>query len=182
LIAFYDPWPLPLAPGPRIVNKEKPMTDEKEIKELDDSLDAYKTKVSQVNKATLTWDKDLIFIGRTNRGYELEFDAQQQWGCSPTESLLLSVAGCMGIDMVSFLKKMKCDIKSYKMDIMGERNPTPPQYYTSMEMVISVTGSGLTAKKMERAVSLSHDKYCSVYHSLRKDMKVKVDYTFENVS
>jgi putative redox protein len=158
------------------------MTDEKEIKELDDSLEAYKTKVSQVNKATLTWDKDLIFIGRTNRGYELEFDAQQQWGCAPTESLLLSVAGCMGIDMVSFLKKMKCDIKSYKMDIMGERNPTPPQYYTSMEMIISVTGSGLTAKKMERAVSLSHDKYCSVYHSLRKDMKVKVDYAFENVT
>jgi putative redox protein len=158
------------------------MTDEKEIKELHDSLEEYKTKVSQVNKATLTWDKDLIFIGRTNRGYELEFDAQQQWGCAPTESLLLSVAGCMGIDMVSFLKKMKCDIKSYKMDIMGERNPIPPQYYTSMEMIISVTGSGLTAKKMERAVSLSHDKYCSVYHSLRKDMKVKVDYTFENVS
>ena len=158
------------------------MADEKEIKELDDSLDVYKTKVSQVNKATLTWDKDLIFIGRTNRGYELEFDAQQQWGCAPTESLLLSVAGCMGIDMVSFLKKMKCDIKSYKMDIMGERNPTPPQYYTSMEMIISVTGTGLTAKKMERAVSLSHDKYCSVYHSLRKDMNVKVDYTFENVS
>jgi putative redox protein len=171
-----------LAPIPCIISKEKPMADEKEIKELDDSLDVYKTKVSQVNKATLTWDKDLIFIGRTNRGYELEFDAQQQWGCAPTESLLLSVAGCMGIDMVSFLKKMKCDIKSYKMDIMGERNPTPPQYYTSMEMIISVTGSGLTAKKMERAVSLSHDKYCSVYHSLRKDMNVKVDYTFENVS
>jgi putative redox protein len=165
------------------LNKEKTMTDEKhEIKELDDSLEAYKTKVSQVNKATLTWDKELIFIGRTNRGYELEFDAQQQWGCAPTESLLLSVAGCMAIDMVSFLKKMKCEIKSYKMDIMGERNPTPPQYYTSMEMVIAITGAGLTAKKMERAVSLSHEKYCSVYHSLRKDMKVKVDYTFENVT
>jgi putative redox protein len=85
----------------------------------------------------------------------------------------------MGIDMVSFLKKMKCEIKSYKMDIMGERNPTPPQFYTSIDMVISVTGAGLTAKKIERAIALSHDKYCSVYHSLRKDIKVKVDYTFE---
>jgi putative redox protein len=157
------------------------MSEEKEIKALEEDLNAYKTKVSQVNKSTLTWDKDLIFIGRTNRGYEIEFDAQQQWGCSPTESLLLSVAGCMGIDMVSFLKKMKCEIKSYKMDIVGERNPTPPQYYTSMEMVISVKGAGLTAKKLERAISLSHEKYCSVYHSLRKDMKMKVDYTFENV-
>jgi uncharacterized OsmC-like protein len=39
----------------------------------------------------------------------------------------------------------------------------------------------MTQKKVERAISLSHEKYCSVYHSLRKDMQVKVDYTFENV-
>jgi putative redox protein len=157
------------------------VSESKEIKELEESLDAYKAKISNVNKATLTWDKDLIFVGRTNRGYEVEYDAQQQWGCSPTETLLLSVAGCMGIDMVSFLKKMKVEIKSYKMDIVGERNPAPPQYYTSMEMIISVTGSGLSAKKLERAISLSHEKYCSVYHTLRKDMVMKVDYTFENV-
>ena len=157
------------------------MSEEREIKELDGSLDAYKAKISQVNKATLTWDKELIFVGRTNRGYEVEFDAAQQWGCSPTESLLLSVAGCMGIDMVSFLKKMKCEITAYKMDIIGERNPVPPQYYTSIEMVINVTGKELTPKKLERAISLSQEKYCSVYHSLRKDMKVKVDYTFENI-
>ena len=155
------------------------MSEELEMKDLNESLDAYKSKISQVNKATLTWDKDLIFVGRTNRGYEVEYDAQQQWGCSPTETLLLSVAGCMGIDMVSFLKKMKVEIKSYKMDIVGERNPTPPQYYTAIEMIIAVAGSGLTAKKVERAISLSQDKYCSLYHSLRKDMKVKVDYTFE---
>ncbi len=158
------------------------MSEEKELNALEESLDAYKAKISQVNKATLTWDKDLIFVGRTNRGYEVEYDAQQQWGCSPTETLLLSVAGCMGIDMVSFLKKMKVEIKSYKMDIVGERNPTPPQYYTSIEMIISVTGTGLTAKKIERAIALSQDKYCSVYHSLRKDLKMKVEYTFENVS
>ena len=157
------------------------MSEEKEIKECESTLETYKTKVSQVNKATLTWDKDLIFTGRTNRGYEVEYDAQQQWGCSPTETLLLSVAGCMGIDMVSFLKKMKCEITSYKMDIMGERNPTPPQYYTSIDMVITMAGSGLTPKKIERAIALSQEKYCSVYHSLRKDMKVKVEYVFESV-
>jgi putative redox protein len=161
--------------------KEYGMTEEKAINELEESLDAYKANITHVNKATLTWDKDLIFIGRTNRGYEVEYDAAQQWGCSPTETLLLSVAGCMGIDMVAFLKKMKVEIKSYKMDIVGERNPKPPQYYTFIEMIISVTGSGLTARKIERAISLSQEKYCSVYHSLRKDLKVKVEYTFENV-
>ncbi|HAS53665.1 MAG: hypothetical protein A2X56_13580 [Nitrospirae bacterium GWC2_57_13] len=157
------------------------MSDEEEKKELDEGLEGYKSKISQVNKATLTWDKELIFVGRTNRGYEVEYDAAQQWGCSPTETLLLSVAGCMAIDMVSFLQKMKCEIKSYKMDIVGERNPTPPQFYTAMELIIAITGAGLTPKKIERAISLSHEKYCSVYHTLRKDMKMKVDYTFESV-
>ena len=156
------------------------MSEEKEINACETDLETYKSKISQVNKATLTWDKELIFVGRTNRGYEVEYDAQQQWGCSPTETLLLSVAGCMGIDMVSFLKKMKCEISSYRMDIVGERNPTPPQYYTSIDMIIDVKGGGLTAKKIERAISLSQEKYCSVYHSLRKDMKVKVEYTFES--
>ena len=83
------------------------MSEELETKQLDETLTDYKSKISQVNKATITWDKELIFIGRTNRGYEVEYDAAQQWGCSPTETLLLSVAGCMGIDMVSFLQKMK---------------------------------------------------------------------------
>lgn len=157
------------------------MSDEKETKDLDEGLEGYKSKISQVNKATLTWDKELIFVGRTNRGYEVEYDAAQQWGCSPTETLLLSVAGCMAIDMVSFLKKMKCEIKSCKMDVVGERNPTPPQFYTSMELIIAITGANLTPNKIERAISLSHEKYCSVYHTLRKDMKMKVDYTFESV-
>ncbi len=157
------------------------MAENTEVKEFDESLEGYKSKIQQVNKATLTWDKELIFVGRTQRGYEVEFDAAQQWGCSPTESLLMSVAGCMGIDMVSFLKKMKVEIKTYKMDIVGERNSTPPQFYTAIDMIINVTGTGLTPKKIERAISLSHEKYCSVYHSLRKDIKVKVDYTYQNV-
>jgi putative redox protein len=150
------------------------MSEEKEIHELEGGLEAYKSKVSQVNKATLTWDKELIFVGRTNRGYEVEYDAQQQWGCSPTETLLLSVAGCMGIDMVSFLQKMKCGVKSYKMDIMGERNPAdiiPPSIH-SLRIRL--------ARLRRRSGHLSQEKYCSVYHSLRKDMKVKVEYTFEN--
>jgi len=94
-------------------------------------LKDYKNKVTPALKGTLTWDKDLIFAGRTQRGYEIDYDAKAEWGCMPTESLLLSLIGCMGIDVVSILQKMKCDLKSFKMDVEGERNPTPPQYYTS---------------------------------------------------
>lgn len=146
---------------------------------LEESLTGYKEKITPVNKATLTWDKDLIFNGRTQRGYELDFDPEMQWGCSPTESLLISLAGCLAIDMVSFLRKMKVEITKFKIDMEGERRLTPPQYYKKIHLRVSISGEGLTDKKIQRAISLSHEKYCSVYHSLRKDIEVKVDYVVE---
>jgi putative redox protein len=57
------------------------------------------------------------------------------------------------------------------------RKPDPPQYYKSIELIIKVTGDGITDKKMDRAVSLSHEKYCSVYNSLRSDIDISVRYT-----
>jgi putative redox protein len=153
--------------------------EDRDTASLEQSLQGYKEKIMPVNKGTLTWDKDLIFLGRTQRGYEIDFDAQAQWGCIPTESLLMSVAGCLAIDCVSFLQKMKVVISKFKVEITGERNPTPPQYYTTIEMKILIAGENITPKKMDRVISLSQEKYCSVYHSLRKDMKVNVTYVIE---
>lgn len=150
--------------------------EDRDIETLEDSLGEYKGKIMPVNKGTLTWDKDLIFLGRTQRGYEIDFDAQAQWGCIPTESLLMSVAGCLAIDVVSFLQKMKAVISKFRIDVSGERNPSPPQYYKSIEMTIHISGELITPKKMDRAISLSQGKYCSVYHSLRKDLVVTVKY------
>ncbi len=149
---------------------------EQEAEKLDESLTGYKAKIAPVNKGTLTWEKELIFHGRTQRGEEIDFDAELQWGCMPTETLLMSVAGCMGIDVVSFVQKMRGNVTKFRIDYSGERNPTPPQYYKSIELVIHISGDDITSKKMDRAISLSQEKYCSVYHSLRKDLKVTVKY------
>ena len=153
-------------------------SDEKDA--LAESLTDYKGKVSPLVKATLTWDKDLIFVGRTNEGYEIEFDANVEWGCKPTDALLLSLAGCMGIDVLMFLQKMRTEIAEFKITTIAERNPTPPQYFKAIEMTLHIAGNRLDPKKVDRAVSLSHDKYCSVYNSLRKDMDVKVKYVLED--
>lgn len=153
------------------------MDTEKDI--LEEELKGYKENILPVNRAVLTWDRELIFLGRTQRGYEIEFDAHQQWGCSPTEALLLSIAGCLAIDVVTFLKKMKGELNAFKIEITGERNTTPPQYYKRIEMTLHISGKNITEKQVRRAVSLSHEKYCSVYHSLRKDIEFKVDYKLE---
>ena len=143
---------------------------------LEKSLEGYKETILQTNKGSLVWDKDLIFNARTQMGYEVEFDARMQWGCSPTETLLMSLAGCLAIDVFSFLQKMRAEISNFKIDFSGDRNINPPQYYKSIEMTVHITGKGITPKKVERAISLSQEKYCSVYHSLRKDIVVKVNY------
>lgn len=147
---------------------------EKETEKMD--LAGYKEEIPPENKGTITLDKELIFVARTQRGYEVDYDAAMQWGCSPTETLIASLAGCLAIDVVSFLRKMRAEITDFRIDYSGRRNPTPPQYYTSIDMKVTITGKGLTPKKVERSIALSQDKYCSVQHSLKSDIKVDIKY------
>ncbi len=146
-----------------------------------ESLAGYKEKINPVTKATLRWDRELIFVGSTEPGYDIEFDANAQWGCKPTEALLLSLAGCMAIDIVMILQKMRVQLASFKMDLVGERNPTPPQYYKSIEIVLHLGGKNLDASKVDRALSLSKTAYCSVYNTLRPDLELKVRYELEEM-
>lgn len=158
-----------------------------EIKEMEncaprlkESLESegYKENVANTSRGILTWEKDLVFTARI-RGYAIDFDADAKEGCIPTDSLLMSISGCLAIDMVLFLKKMKADIKSFDIETIGERNPVPPKYFKAVQMNIRIAGKGITPKKLNRAISLSQEKYCSVYHSIRKDMEVKINYTIE---
>jgi putative redox protein len=161
--------------------KEVYYVDEKEQTVLSESLKGYKEKINPFIKSTLTWNRELIFTGRTQEGYEIDFDAHVQWGCKPTDALLLSLAGCMGIDTVMFLQKMRMELSSFRIDIIGERNPTPPQYFKAVEIILHIAGKDLDPKKVERAVSLSQEKYCSVYNSLREDMDVTLSYVLEDM-
>jgi len=152
------------------------MTEKQDKENLEAALKGYKEEILPVNKGSLILQRDLYFMGMTQRGYEVEFDPKYEEGCSPTETLLLSLAGCIAIDLVSMLRKMRCDVATCEIDVEGARNLEPPQYYKSMSMMIHISGDGITPKKIDRAISLSRDKYCSVYHSLRKDMELKIEY------
>jgi putative redox protein len=146
---------------------------------LQEELQGYKAKISPLTKASLTWSRDLVFAGRTPQGYELDFDAEAQWGCKPTEALLLSLGGCMAIDIVSILKKMRMEIRQLRIDLAGERNPEPPQYFKTVEMVLHLAGRNLDPRRIDRAIALSRQTYCSVYNSLRPDLELKIRYTVD---
>jgi putative redox protein len=154
-------------------------TEDAVVENLGKSLGGYKERIHSINKGTLEWKRGLIFHGRTQGGEEISYDPMFQWGCSPTETLLMSVAGCLAIDVVSFLHKMRCKIVNFKIDMEGERKLTPPQYYKKIELFIFIAGENITPKKMDRAISLSQQKYCAVFHTLRPDIDVKISYVIE---
>jgi uncharacterized OsmC-like protein len=149
---------------------------DQDIVNLENEVKGWKEKILPVNKGFIELERDLYFMCRTQRGYEVEYDPSYEEGCSPTETLLLSVGGCLAIDVVMFLRKMKCEITKFKMKLEGTRNLTPPQYYKSIDIKIEIAGDNITPRKLDRAISLSQEKYCSVYHSLRSDLEVNVTY------
>ena len=139
---------------------------------MNDSIEGYKREVVPELSATVEWQRDRVFTATTPRGYDLDFDAATEWGCMPVESLLMSLAGCMAIDVVSILEKMRCRVEGFHMKVSAERRATPPQRLTKARMVIHLDGEGLSDEKVARAVALSEEKYCSVRHSLREDIEV----------
>jgi len=157
--------------------------EDTENTDLRESLqtDGYKENVKNESRGILTWEKDLVFTARV-RGYAIDFDAEVKEGCIPTDTLLMSIPGCLAIDVVLFLKKMRAEIMRFEIETIGERNPVPPKYFTAVHLKIKIAGKGITPKKMDRAIALSQEKYCSVYHSLRKDMDIRVSYVIEGSS
>jgi putative redox protein len=150
-----------------------------EEKQLKDELQTYKANIVPSMKAKVTWQHDLVFQATTPMGYDLDFDAAAQLGCKPTESLLMSLGGCMAIDIISILKKMRMEVTRFHIDLAGDRNPEPPQYFKAIEMVLHLAGKNLVPERIERAIALSREKYCSVSNSLRKDMDIKVSYVID---
>lgn len=141
---------------------------------MNDALETYKDEVDGGLRASLTWDRDLVFTATTPRGYDLEFDANNEWGCMPLEAMVMSLAGCMAVDVVSILRKMRCPPETFGMEIEARRRPTPPQRITRVRMVLSLTGD-VPRDKVDRAVALSDEKYCSVRHSLAGDIEFETE-------
>jgi putative redox protein len=126
--------------------------------------------------ATVWWTgHDLVFEGKTATSAPITIDSASKAGPSPTETLLMSIAGCMAIDVKVILEKSRIEVKEIEVKMGGDRAPEPPRRFTSIHMAFKVKGPEVKdLPKLERAVQLSRDKYCSVFHSLRPDMDVHV--------
>jgi putative redox protein len=90
--------------------------------------------------------------------------------------LLLSIAGCMGVDVRLILEKSHVPVESLDVEIEGERVESHPKRYTRIRLIYSIVGPGEEDEgKLQRAVDLSREKFCSALHSLRPDIDVEIE-------
>lgn len=125
--------------------------------------------------AHLTWQGGLKFRAKTPRT-EIVLDGDSTDGPSPPEAVAMALAGCMAIDVADILTKGRHPLVSLDAHITGQRKEEPPRHFVHFALHL-VVGGNVPGHAIQRAIDLSRDKYCSVWHSLRRD--IALDTTFE---
>ena len=126
--------------------------------------------------ADLTWIGDLKFSATIDRT-SLIFDGSGVAGPSPVEALAGALASCMSMDVAHVLTKARHPLRALRAHLAGQRAPEDPHRFLRIDLHFTVEG-GVPKDAVQRAIALSREKYCSVWHSMRQDIDFVV--TFES--
>lgn len=115
----------------------------------------------------------MAFVAETGSGHLLTMDGAPDGGGRnlaprPMETVLAGTGGCTAYDVVLILKRGRHDVRGCRVTLKAERAATEPKVFTAIHMHFIVTGRGLKPEVVERAVALSHEKYCSASIMLAK--------------
>jgi putative redox protein len=124
----------------------------------------------------LTWESGLKFLAR-DAAHEWVLDGRNEGGPSPVVTLASALAGCMAIDLVHILTRGRFTVNALQAYLTGERAETEPRRFAKIDLRFTIDTSA-PDDQIARAIALSHDKYCSVWHSMRSDIAFTT--SFEN--
>jgi putative redox protein len=122
--------------------------------------------------ADLTWTGDLRFSG-TSGTTGLTIDGNSVAGPSPVQTLVYALAGCMAADVVFILTKARHQLRALTAHVVGERAQQDPHRLLRVELRFDISGA-VPKDAADRAIALSREKYCSVWHSLNPDIDFHV--------
>lgn len=122
----------------------------------------------------LVWEHDLVFAGRSG-DVQMSLDSASVAGPSPMQALAFALASCMSMDIVHVLTKGRYKLRGLRADLTGKRAPDEPKRFTAITLHYTITGE-VPGDKVERAIHLSREKYCSVWQSMRQDIELTVTY------
>lgn len=129
-------------------------------------------------KATVHYAGDEFFIGTTPNGVSQAIDvkADRKSAPSPLEMLLISVAACTAADVISILEKKRQDVRSYDVEVTGERLDEHPRKFIGFHVHHIVRGRSVSEKAVADAIHLSDTKYCSVAATVRPTATITTSY------
>ena len=126
-----------------------------------------------------SWNGDMQFDAMVS-GHHVIMDASPEVGGKdggprPKALMLASLAGCTGMDVISILKKMRVEVEDFNIEIEADLTEEHPKHYTKMHLIYEFKGKNLEREKLEKAVTLSQDKYCGVSFMFKKFL----EFTYE---
>ena len=129
-------------------------------------------------QASVKWAGDQTFIGRSDSGHNVVFDAHKEGSAapSPMEMVLMAAGACSSVDVVSILQKARQQVTDCEVILTGERVESIPRVFSKIHLHFVVTGFNVSEKHVEKAVNLSAEKYCSV--SIMLSQSVEVTHSF----
>ena len=132
-------------------------------------------------KARVKWVEGMTYVGESGSGHAVVMDGPPELGgrnlgVRPMEMLLLGMGACSAVDVIHILKKARQPVSDCVVEIEADRAETEPKVFTRIQAHFVVTGRGLNEKHVQRAVSLSAEKYCSASIMLGKTAQIEHSY------
>lgn len=133
-----------------------------------------------------TGGEGMTFLAETGSGHVVAMDGAPEGGGRnlaprPMEMVLLGAGGCAAYDVVVILRKSGQEIRGCEVKLVAERAQTDPKVFTRIHFQFTVSGQGLKPNIVERAIKLSHDKYCSASAMLAKTAQLSLGWEIEEV-
>ena len=130
---------------------------------------------------SVNWVDGMLMVGKSHSGHSITMDGPPEiggdnLGVRPMEMLLLGVAGCTMIDVVTTLKKMRQELTHCETKVNAERADDHPKVFTDIHIHFLVKGNDLDSKNVEKAITLSAEKYCSASIMLGKTASISHDF------
>lgn len=123
---------------------------------------------------TLNWDAQELFTVRDESGHQININMGRGFGSS--DLLPTALIGCSAYDVVEILGKQRQELNRLKVTAETEQDEDPPWKFRKIHIHYQVIGKGLDSKKVEKAIQLSEEKYCSVYATLRDAIEITHDF------
>ncbi len=131
------------------------------------------------HEVNIKWKENFQFDASVN-GHKIRLDVGEDMGGknsgpTPKPLMLVALAGCTGMDVVSILKKMHIEVEDFDVNVSAELTEEHPKQYYKAHITYILKGKNLSLEKIEKAVSLSQEKYCGVSAMLRKAFEITYD-------